>query len=83
MCIRDSYRFIGSSTVFVELGKTKQPSLLKIDKVTKTVTHTFHFFNGVVNPLDNTRRESVSYTHLDVYKRQTQFWPEQATPEKD
>ena len=44
----------------MELGETEQHPLLKVDKVTKTVTHPFHCFKGVVHPLDPTRRESMS-----------------------
>lgn len=49
----------GSSSVFVELGETDQHPLLKTDKVAKTVTHSFHRFNGVVNPFDKAGRESM------------------------
>jgi hypothetical protein len=35
----------GSSRVVVELGKTGQDPLLKVDKVTKPVAHAFDCFN--------------------------------------
>jgi hypothetical protein len=51
---------LGSSTVLVELGKTDQYPLLKVDKVAETITHPFHGFDGIVNPLDHARGEAIS-----------------------
>ena len=51
---------IGSSRVLVESGEADQDSLLKVSKIAKTVTHSFHCFNGVVNPLDHTGCEAMN-----------------------
>ena len=51
---------IGSSTVLVELGETDHYPLLKVDKVTESVTHAFHCFDGIINTFNGTRCEAVS-----------------------
>ena len=43
----------------MELGETDHDPLLKIDKVTKPITHAFHCFDGIVNTFDDARRESM------------------------
>lgn len=52
--------FSGSSRVLVESSETDQDSLLKVSKITKTVTHTFHCFNRVVNAFNNAGREAMN-----------------------
>ena len=41
---------------------------VKIDPVTKNLDRSN--ITGVINPFDKNAIEAVSYTHLDVYKRQ-------------
>ena len=43
----------------MESSETDQHSLLKVSKITKTVTHAFHCFNGVVNAFNNAGREAM------------------------
>lgn len=44
----------------MELGETDHYPLLKVDKVTKPITHTFHCFYGIVNTLNDAGCESMS-----------------------
>ena len=44
----------------MELGKTDQDPLLKVDKVTKPVAHAFDGFNGVVNSFNDAGRDSMN-----------------------
>ena len=61
----------------MELGKIHQHPLLKVGEVAKAVAHAFHCFYGVVNSINNTRREAmgkiVQYTILPVIERIEKF----------
>ena len=64
MCIRDSINALGTTVVVV----THEKSLVNhFDKRVIMIDH------GVVAATGVGRYEAVSYTHLDVYKRQTQW----------
>ena len=45
---------LGSSRIVVELGEADQDSLFKVDKIPKSVTHTFHCLDRIVNALNDT-----------------------------
>ena len=50
----------GSSRVLVESSETDQHSLLKVSKITQTVTHSFHCFNRVVNAFNHACCEAMN-----------------------
>ena len=56
ICIEDhdEYKKCGSSRIVVELGEADQDSLFKVDKIPKSVTHTFHCLDRIVNALNDT-----------------------------
>lgn len=51
---------LGSSRVVVELGRTDQDPLLKVDKITKPIAHAFDCFNGVFNSFNDAGRDSMN-----------------------
>ena len=55
-----NHKELGSSTVFVELGEADHYPLLKVEKITESVTHAFHCFNGIINPFNNARCIAMS-----------------------
>ena len=75
MCIRDSHRSHLSVVGFTELlpsgaGRVMEKELVSLDRAIKGVERPSIFVLGGAKVDDSLRVAAVSYTHLDVYKRQ-------------
>ena len=57
----------GSSRIDVELSKADQDSLLKVDKVSKSVTNAFHCLDRIVNAFDDACSHSIDKVVQDVF----------------
>lgn len=51
----------------MELSETDQDPLLKVDKVAKTITHSFHCLDRIVNPFNDARGHPMNEVVQDIF----------------
>ena len=70
MCIRDSFEGVEVAVAVFRQIRASKYRVEETEKAVKTDS-----FRGKIDRIDGTDKYAVSYTHLDVYKRQLHTCP--------